>query len=169
MENEQAYRSGGGSATQGGVNFQNRVAAWVCTHILAERSALPIGPAGVPAYARFETPEPVDDILIGTTTDGRSFVQAKRTINLSRASDSEFASAIDQFVRQYLSNLQSSGVEAQHRNPLSPGQDRFVLATTSMASQPIRRDHGAVHDVGHRASRARGAHLGGGAPAAPPS
>jgi hypothetical protein len=53
--------------TQGGVNYQNRVAAWVCANILAERAAAPIGPDSVASYARFETSEPVDDILVAST------------------------------------------------------------------------------------------------------
>src|SRR5271167_430732 len=146
MENEHSYRSGGGAATQGGTNYQNRVAAWVCAHILGERTALPIGPNGVPTYARFETPEPVDDILIGTASGGLSFVQAKRTISLSSASDSEFASAIDQFVRQYLSRRQPAEAGPQHRNPIDPRTDRLVLVTTSLSSQPIRRDLAGVLD-----------------------
>ena len=89
MKEEQPRRTSGGAATQGGINYQNRVAAWVCVKILGESSAAPIGPDGTAAYARFETTEPVDDLLVGTVGNRHSFVQAKRTIGLSAASDSE--------------------------------------------------------------------------------
>jgi hypothetical protein len=102
---KQDYResSAGGAATHGGINFQDRVAAWVLVRMLAERPAVPVGPNGVPADLRFETPEPVDDLLIGTTEGSHSFVQAKRTIRLSDSPHSEFAAAVDQFVRQLFS------------------------------------------------------------------
>jgi hypothetical protein len=146
MEQSRSRRTGGGAATQGGINFQNRVSAWVCVHILAERSAVPIGPVGVPVYARFETPEPVDDILVGAADDGHAFVQAKRTLRLSTASDSDIASAIDQFVRQYVSPRGGADVRPWRARPLNSSKDRFVLATTSGSSTPVKRDLAALLD-----------------------
>src|SRR5689334_2333593 len=99
MKKKQAG-SGGGAATQAGINYQNRVAAWVAVHVLAEKSAHPIGPASQATYVRFETGEPVDDVLVGTADNRHAFVQAKRTIELSVKTKSEFASVTDQFVRQ---------------------------------------------------------------------
>jgi hypothetical protein len=147
MQQEQSRRTGGGAATQGGINFQNRVAAWICVNILAERPALPIGPEGAATYARFETAEPIDDILAGAATGGHAFVQAKRTLTLSSAEDSDFASAIDQFVRQYV----SVGGGAPDTRPwrsrlLDSSKDRFVLATTPESSVPVRVDLAAVLD-----------------------
>jgi hypothetical protein len=143
MEQNESRRIGGGAATQGGVNYQNRVAAWVCANILAERPAAPIGPDGVAEYARFETSEPVDDLLVGSVDGRHAFVQAKRTLTLSSATDSEFASVIDQFVRQYLSARGLSSARPWAR-ALDPNKDRLVLATTSESSQPLRRDLAAI-------------------------
>ena len=130
MEQTESRRTGGGAATQGGVNYQNRVAAWVCANILAERPAAPIGPESVADYARFETSEPVDDLLVGSVDGRHAFVQAKRTLTLSSAADSEFASVIDQFVRQYLSGRGLSSARTWAR-ALDPSKDRLVLVTTS--------------------------------------
>ena len=143
MERDQSRRTGGGAATQGGVNYQNRVAAWVCANILADRAAAPIGPESVAEYARFETSEPVDDLLVGSVDGRHAFVQAKRTLTLSSAADSEFASVIDQFVRQYLSSRGLSSARPWART-LDPGKDRLVLVTTSESSQPLRRDLAAI-------------------------
>ncbi len=145
MEQKQSLRTGGGAATQGGVNYQNRVAAWVCANILAERPAAPIGPESVAVYARFETSEPVDDLLVGSVDGRHSLVQAKRTLNLSAAADSEFASVIDQFVRQYLSARRVSSARPWARS-LDPSKDRLVLVTTSESSLPLRRDLAAILD-----------------------
>lgn len=91
MTNTQAG-TGGGSATAGGINFQCRVGAWVCCYLLAEASATPVGPPGAPRYIRFETAEPTDDILVGTTEQRHSFVQAKRTIGFGAAELSSVSS-----------------------------------------------------------------------------
>ena len=142
-------KSGGGAATQGGVNYQNRVAAWICVHILTERSASPIGPTDVPTYIRFESQEPIDDLLVGTAQSAHSFGQAKRTIGLLSTADSDLASVTDQFLRQYLSGHNASGARPWSRI-LDPTRDRLVLVTTSGSPSTVRIDLAAVLD------RARG-------------
>src|SRR4051812_15084886 len=128
--------SGGGAATQGGVNYQNRVGAWVCVHILAEKSAAPVGPQSIAAYARFETSQPVDDLLVGSVDARHAFLQAKRNLTLSTAEGSEFASVIDQFVRQFLSSRGLSSSRPWDRI-LDPAKDLLVLVTTSESSLPL--------------------------------
>src|SRR5579862_4412431 len=137
--------SSGGAAAQGGISFQNRVAAWVCAQMLAGRAAIPVGPEVVPIYIRFETREAVDDILIGTADLRHSFVQAKRTIGLSAAEDSDLALVINQFVRQYLLS-RNSMPERPWQRKLDPARDRLVLVTTSFASGPLRHDLRRVLD-----------------------
>ena len=144
MHHEQLGRTGGGAATQSGINFQNRVAAWICVNILAERPALPIGPQSTATYARFETAEPVDDILVGSASGSHGFIQAKRTLALSGAEDSDLASAIDQFVRQYVSVGGTPDTRPWHSRPLDTSKDMFVLATTPESSASIRVDLAAV-------------------------
>src|ERR1041385_8917730 len=87
------------------MEYQHRVAAWVGTHILAEKDAPPVFDlrAGTTLeWLRCETDEPVDDLLVGTSESGLVFAQVKRTVRLSQAEDSLFASALDQFVRQFV-------------------------------------------------------------------
>jgi len=134
--------SGGGSATAGGVNFQCRVGAWVCCYLLAEVSALPVGPHGVPRYIRFETAEPTDDILVGTREQRHSFVQAKRTIGFGAA---ELSSVIDQFVRQLVGSCGAQGSRPWNQS-LDPERDRLVLVTTSESPSSLRVDLALVLD-----------------------
>ncbi len=134
----QRGKTGGGAAAHGGTNFQNRVAAWVCTRILAETSAAPVG-TGHPSYIRFETPEPVDDLLVGTVDSRHAFVQAKRRLSLSSAAHSEFAAVLGQFVRQYLSTCGGTNARPWSRQ-LDPGQDRLVIATTSQSPAALKKD-----------------------------
>ncbi len=79
------------------MDFQHRVAAWVAVHILAEKGATP--PWNLPEgttleWLRCETDQPVDDLLVETSANGRAFTQIKRTLRLSRAPDSDLASGL---------------------------------------------------------------------------
>ncbi len=132
--------TGGGAATQSGTNYQNRVAAWVAVHILAEQDASP--PWGLPSsttldFFRCETLEPVDDVLVGTSVPGHAFLQTKHNIDLGKADDSELASVIDQFVRQYHEHPTLRQRSPWDR-PLDAQADRLALVTSPNSSGRIR-------------------------------
>src|SRR5207248_10823 len=134
--------SGGGAATAGGMDYQNKVAAWLAVRILAEQAApLPWGlskPGSSPEFIRCETEQPVDDILVGTSASGFAFIQVKKTIQLSPDSNSELASCFGQFVRQFISNLAHRSKAARPwERPLDQSKDRLVLVTTSKSSGKI--------------------------------
>lgn len=136
------HATGGGAATQAGTDYQNRIAAWAAVSILAERNvSLPFGlPANtVFEYIRCEIEQPVDDIMIGTSDNGLIFIQAKHNLRLDRGYDSEFASAIKQFVQQFVLCKNASGVRPWER-PLNPAVDRLVLVTGTGSSKPIREN-----------------------------
>src|SRR5690242_16643031 len=90
----------GGAALQGGAAFQNRVGAWIVVEMLAEGSGAPLTTGGKVAFVRGETQEDVDDLLVGSSSGRHAFLQAKRSISLSAKSSSNFASVVDQAVRQ---------------------------------------------------------------------
>ena len=123
-------RSGGGAATAGGMDFQHRVAAWMAVHILAEKDAtlpwhLPTGTTL--ERLRCETEQPVDDLLVETSANDLVFAQVKRTLSLSESADSDLASALDQFVRQFVAcRDKTTGTQPWDR-PLDPARDRLVL------------------------------------------
>lgn len=130
-------KSGGGAATSGGTTFQEDVACYFATLILAESGAEP--PSALPQQVTLssivaETPQPIDDLLVGTSTEGVLYVQAKTSLSLSEDSDSEFAKVIDQFVRQYV-----AGVRLPGNRPRRPDKtrDRFILAVGYSAPATI--------------------------------
>jgi hypothetical protein len=140
-------RASGGAATAGGFSFQSRVVAYYSVRILAEADSTP--PLGLSAnvtleYVRCETGEPTDDLLVGTSENGHIFGQAKRTLDLSRLADSEFASVVSQFVRQYLANGETSAGERPWNVELDPARDRLALIVGPRASSSI---HTALADV----------------------
>jgi hypothetical protein len=134
----QTRTSVGGSAMQGGADYQNRVAAWFATKMLAERDALPLLPAGTVSYLRSETRESVDDLLVATDQESFAFVQAKRKISLSALPTSELASVFSQCVRQFL-HPEEPTLRPWSR-ALDVDRDRFLLITSSDSPETLRKD-----------------------------
>ncbi|WP_405644186.1 hypothetical protein [Streptomyces uncialis] len=116
----------GGAATHSGIDFQQRIAALVMSHMLCDASELDLlgfGDVQVDEL-RFETADKVDDlVLVGPA--GRLFIQAKNTISLSAAPSSDFGYVLAQFVSQYVGDNR-------------PG-DVYVIATSTEASSNVRK------------------------------
>lgn len=118
----------GGAATNGGIDFQQRISALFLTHMLMD--VVFIDDLGLVRNSKiidlkFESSHDIDDLVV-STDKANIFIQAKRSISLSTSKTSEFYKVIKQFVSQYLSGVNEN--------------DRFVLATSSKASSPITRD-----------------------------
>jgi len=136
-------KSGGGAATASGMDYQNRVAAWVATHILAEKDANPpwdFATETTLEWLRCETDQPVDDLMVGTSAKWLVFAQIKRTMQLTESESSDLASALDQFVRQLLAcRTKTTGTQPWDR-ALDPSRDRLLLITSPSSSAPVRDD-----------------------------
>ncbi len=131
----------GGPPAIGGFNYQHRVAAWFAVRMLAESDAAPLWGLSAPtrlSFVRCETEQEVDDVQVGTSLDGYLFGQAKHTLTLSETTDSDLASALGQFVRQYLSYRDTPGIRPWER-ALDINLDRFLLITGSHSPGTIRQ------------------------------
>lgn len=118
----------GGAATNSGIDFQQRIAALVVAQVIAEIndfSSLQIGDAIDIEELRFETNDSIDDLVI-VTSQGCSYIQAKRSLSLSEKIDSEFSSVLRQFVSQHIESVTD--------------EDRYVLATSPRASKRITNE-----------------------------
>ncbi len=132
-------RKAGGAAAAGGMDFQHRVAAWFAVRILAEQNVSP--PWDIPAppeFLRCETDQPVDDLLVGTSDLGCIFVQVKKTLSLFKKPDSDFASTLNQCVRQFIHCREQTTGGRPWERPLNPTKDRLVVVTGPDSSAPIR-------------------------------
>jgi hypothetical protein len=119
---------GGGAATNTGIDYQQRLAAYFLVQMLLDLDSLSgIGLDGVYPITdvSFESSSCIDDIVIRTKS-GDLYIQAKRNISMSDNADSEFQKTINQFVNQFLLN--------------STANDKYVLATSSGTSPKIRHD-----------------------------
>lgn len=123
-----------GRGTASGISFQAQIGAAVAGLILAERdlSRLGSGLPGRPTQVLFETPTAVDDLFVRTNV-GEVYVQAKNTISLSSRGDSELASVVDQFVRQFRAGVLESG----GRRDFDPVRDRLLLAVSDQAAATV--------------------------------
>lgn len=141
---------GGGSATQVGISYQNRVAAWMAVSILAEAEATPLWelPANVTLkFLRCETEQPVDDILVGTSQGGHAFIQVKHSkqgLVLEKSAKSAFGSTIEQFVRQCFAYRNENQGKRPWERPLDLLRDRLVLITNPSSSSSIQKHLPAV-------------------------
>jgi len=118
----------GGAAASGGIDFQQRVAAYFMIQMLFDlKSLVPIGVEGEYEFLEisFETASSIDDIEV-ITKSLTLYIQAKRSINLSSSKTSEFVKVIRQFVNQYIN---SKGKK-----------DKYLLVTTSDASAKIKKE-----------------------------
>jgi hypothetical protein len=134
-------KSGGGAATAGGMDYQQRVAAWVTVHILAEKDAAPpwdLSTGTTLEWLRCESDQPVDDLQVRTSAKGLIFAQIKRTLECSEDADSDLASAIDQFVRQYVDSRERIVSIQSEGRLLDIRRDRLVLITSPTSSGSIR-------------------------------
>jgi hypothetical protein len=139
MAQESKPKSGGGAATTAGTTFQEDVACYFATLILAEANAEPA--LALPATTRLldivaESAQPVDDLIIRTSEGGVVLVQTKTSLSLSDKEDSDLASAFDQFVRQSIAGVE---IADQTCRPLD-ARDRLTLAVGQRAPGTISND-----------------------------
>ena len=114
----------GGSAAAGGFNYQHRVTTWFAVRMLAETRASGVRGLyeGAVLEITCETGDPVDDCRV-SLTDGTLALQAKHSVYLRAAEDSEMAKTASQFVRQHLMPERAT--------------DKLILVTTSSSSRSV--------------------------------
>ena len=118
----------GGSATNSGVNFQQRIAAFFALSMAMEidvSSFLEMESSTYVNAIAFETEDAIDDVVV-IHNDCKTFIQAKRKLSLSSKENSEFFKVIEQFM---------------HQHRISQNEkDSFVLVTSGETSNGILRD-----------------------------
>ena len=134
-EKRDELRPAGGHATQRGINYQNRVAAYFAACSLAERVAMRGFPTSPLKSIRCETGEPLADILLTFEDESLVFVEVKRALEFGEA---RLKPLVTHLVEQYLlSKRGTSGGKFPWRRPLDPSRDRLFLVTSSDASDRL--------------------------------
>lgn len=119
--------TGSGAATSAGIDFQQRVAAWLMVSSLLDLDISPIleQDLGSIEEISFETGKAIDDIEVRCLAAAALF-QVKHSLSLSDRLDSEFRKVLFQFAKFYLAD--------------PSGNALCVLAVSTKASGKIRRD-----------------------------
>ena len=134
---DREIRPAGGFATQRGINYQNRVAAFFAAASLSENLALPGLPRSPVQSVRCETGEPLADILLTFESDGIAFIEVKRTIQLN---STRMKPVLSQAIQQYLvSNQGTSGGRFPWRRILDPDRDRLMLLTSTESPENVTK------------------------------
>lgn len=127
----------GGFATQRGINYQNRVAAFFAVSCLSESVALPGLPRSPIHSIRCETGEPLADILLSFESGGLAFIEVKRTMQITA---SRLKPVLSQVIQQYLISEQNAGGNRfPWRRTLTPAEDRLLLLTSSESSESVTK------------------------------
>jgi hypothetical protein len=128
-------KTGGGAATQAGISYQNRAAAWFCVRILAEQDVATLWqlPQDVTLeFIRCETEQPVDDIVVGNSQKAVAFMQGKDPVGISASSDSALGNTLGQFIKQFVAYQEVRTANRQPwERPLDDRIDLLVLVTSS--------------------------------------
>lgn len=114
----------GGSAAASGFNYQHRVTAWFAVRMLVGTRASGVRGLyeGAVLEIACETDDPVDDCRV-TLRNSTLALQAKHSLELRTAEDSEIAKTASQFVRQHLMSEHAT--------------DKLILVTTSSSSRSV--------------------------------
>jgi hypothetical protein len=127
----------GGFATQRGINYQNRVAAFFAVSCLSEAVAVPGLPRSPIHSIRCETGEPLADILLTFESGGIAFLEVKRTMQITPSRMKPFLS---QLIQQYLISKQNAGGSRfPWRRTLDPAEDRLLLLTSSESPESVTK------------------------------
>lgn len=149
--------TGGGAATAAGIDFQQRLGAFVIANAICSMPttiALQLPLASKISAIQFESKEIVDDLLVHTTHGDRIFIQAKRTLSFSIAADSVLAKVIGDFVnnaRRYTDDkifqllAVSPECSGTIRHDLKQVLEMHRVSSTLHPYQPPNRRHEDVY------------------------
>nr|WP_319570211.1 hypothetical protein [uncultured Draconibacterium sp.] len=120
----------GGQATNSGIDYQQRIAAWCLINQYAEFSISTffdqIDEEYIISKTLFETNHPIDDLNLQCQNNKTIFLQIKRSLSLSLRESSDFYKTIKQFTQEYIKSERAKNI--------------FGLITTSDASSKITHD-----------------------------
>ena len=151
VEDQDKSRPAGGYATQRGINYQNRVAAYFAACSLAERVALPGIPTSPLKSIRCETGEPLADILLIFEDESLVFVEVKRAMEFGAA---RMKPLVSHLIEQYLASKEGTfGGKFPWRRRLDSTRDRLLLVTSSEASARLTQHLSACLSRVHAESR----------------
>ena len=122
--------NGSGSATNAGINYQQRISAtFLLTCLFKTEISLFLNDEKfnnrIIQTIQLEGIDKIDDLSITLDNQEKIYCQIKRKVNLSDSKESDFYKTINQFIQQYLNNN---------------SKENYFLFTTSYSSSKITRE-----------------------------
>ena len=122
--------NGAGSATNAGINYQQRISAVFLLSCLIKTDISLFFNSDkfngkIIESIQLEGTDKIDDLIINLTNREKLFCQIKRKVNLSESKVSDFYKTIEQFIQQYLNGVIN---------------ENYCLITTSYSSSKITRE-----------------------------
>lgn len=97
-------KTGGGSATNSGIDYQQRIAACFQIFLYTQFKIDQVLNEDFPFTVKsvhFETADAIDDLLLACDKDHKIYLQIKRSTSFSDTQESEFIKTLDQFIEQH--------------------------------------------------------------------
>jgi len=120
----------GGQATNSGIDYQQRIAAWCLINQYSEFDISiffdQMDEELIIKKTQFETNQPIDDLNLICKNYHTIFLQIKRSLSLSTRDTSDFYKTMNQFVQEFIKNENTQNI--------------FGLITTNDASSKITND-----------------------------
>lgn len=139
--------SSGGSATNAGIEYQQRVSAWFLIAMFSKTNAV-AGSLGLSSdlaitSISYETAEYIDDLKLACSNGQSLYLQIKRRLSLSSSDQSDFYKTIDQFVRQY---LLTSDKQVGYILATSPDTSGAIIKTLKKLTEAHRLNPAAIEE-----------------------
>lgn len=135
----------GGSATNAGIEYQQRVSALFLITMLCKTRAI-LGSLGLRSDLEitsiaYETAEYVDDLKLACASGQSLYLQIKRHLSLSSLDQSDFYKTIDQFVQQHLSDPHD---KIEYILATSPDTSGAIVKTLKKLTEAHRLNPAAI-------------------------
>lgn len=113
--------------TNAGIDFQQRVSAWILINMVIEMDlslSLEAENEAIIKKVEFESDDEIDDLVVTLLDDRKMYFQMKRSVSLTQSENSDFYKALCQFIKSFSNDSDSAS--------------SYVLLTSSKASSPIK-------------------------------
>jgi len=139
-------------AAAGGINYEERIAAWAYVQLLAAGAVRRLGSHGDwhTTAVWMQAPVPVGDVLVEHSGGGAIFIQAKyrkSSFRFDERPDGELLPVFAAFARQFFSANSDAGKSATPwSRPFDPQRDSLVLVLPPSAGETSIRTASSVLD-----------------------
>ena len=90
--------------TNAGIDFQQRVSAWILINMVIEMDlalSLDAEKEAIIKKVELESDDEIDDLVVTLLDDRKMYFQMKRSVSLTQSENSDFYKALYQFIKSF--------------------------------------------------------------------